>query len=136
MWHESENYIKKEIWVLHSQFTNSHFCLHITVEMTALNGASVSQNQFLHSCYVHIHPWCAELNSAQSSALKCDHFLTLCTIVRHAVLSIHYHHTALSTVSVFKWMKQGLPTRTKSHFIHLQRWTLPTSLSLHINLSH
>jgi len=52
MWHEFENYVKVEIWVLHSQFTNSHFRLHITMEMTPLNGASVFQNQF--RC-LHIH---------------------------------------------------------------------------------
>jgi hypothetical protein len=43
MWHEFENYVKVEIWGLHSQFTNGHFRLHITVEMTALNNASVFQ---------------------------------------------------------------------------------------------
>jgi hypothetical protein len=38
LWHEFENY------VLHFQFTNSHFHLHIIVEMKALYCASVSQN--------------------------------------------------------------------------------------------
>jgi hypothetical protein len=41
---EFENYVKVEIWVLSFQFTNSHFHLHIIVEMKALYGASVSQN--------------------------------------------------------------------------------------------
>jgi hypothetical protein len=95
MWHEFKNYDKVEIWVLHSQFTNSHFHLHIILEMMALNGASVTQNQFLHSCCVQIHPRCAELKSAQS-------------------------------ISIEIW-PLFLPTRSKSHFIHLHRWTLPTS---------
>ena len=37
------------------------------------------------------------------SELKSDHLWTLCAIVRNAALSIHYHHTSLSIVSVFKW---------------------------------
>lgn len=76
MWHEFENYVKVEIWVLHSQFTNSHFHLHITVEMKTLNGASVSQNLFLHLCCVHTHPWCAELNSTQSNMLHSQYTIT------------------------------------------------------------
>lgn len=43
--------------------------------------------------------------------------------------------TPLSTGSVLKRRKRGLPTRTVSHFIHLHRPTFPTS-SLHINLTH
>jgi hypothetical protein len=72
----SENYVKVEIWVLHSQFTNSHFHLHITVQMKTLNGASVSQNPLLHSCCVHTHPSCAELNSAQSNMLHSQFTIT------------------------------------------------------------
>lgn len=46
------------------QFTNGHFHLSLWNWCPPSNVASVFPNHFLHSCFVHICPWCAEVAGA------------------------------------------------------------------------
>lgn len=55
--------------------------------------ASAAQSHFLHSCCVHIRPWCAVLTGC-----PVDHFRTVGTILWHAVHPLRHHrrHAHLS----------------------------------------
>jgi hypothetical protein len=66
-WHEFKNSVAFSNWaVLRSQqFTNGHFHhLSLWNRCPPSNVASVFPNHFLHSCFVHICPWCAEVAGA------------------------------------------------------------------------
>jgi len=124
-----------EIWVLHSQFTNSHFCLHTILEMTALNGASVTQNQFFHSCCVHIHPWCAELKSAQSISIDIWPFFFFFAhenqITLHTSSQVNTSHITVTPhqlipLTAFNWHSYRLsnvtPTASATHYGNTNAW--------------
>ena len=98
---------------------------------------SFSQDQFLHSCCLHIHPCSVGRTDVITIMGIC---LTILDISAPLSVILHAHYAFIihlyQTVSVFQWVKHVLRIETGSKCKLLQGTKHPMPLPFHTDLSH